>query len=78
MMIRFHCTAHQVPEARRKALFLTRIGRDTLKILVSPTLLNNVPLTAIVTVMTQHFNKDTWERATLSEFNLRKKWCPIM
>ena len=24
----FHCTAHQIPEGRRKALFLTRIGCD--------------------------------------------------
>ena len=24
----FHCTANQIPDARRKALFLTRIGRD--------------------------------------------------
>ena len=50
----FHCTAHQIPEGRRKALFLTRIGRDAfakLKTLVSPTPLNDLSLSAIVTTM---------------------------
>ena len=67
----FYCTTHQVPEARQKALFLTRIGRDTfakLKILVSPTSLNNVSLTAIVTTMTQHYKKDTVEIAERFKF----------
>jgi len=36
----FHCTAHDISQRRRKALFLTRIGREAfikLKTLVSPT-----------------------------------------
>ena len=39
----FHCTAHDIPQRRRKALFLTRIGREAfvkLKTLVSPTLVS--------------------------------------
>ena len=51
----FHCAAHQIPEGRRKALFLTRIGRDAFaKLKVSPTPLNDLSLSAIVTTMTQH------------------------
>ena len=67
----FYCTAHQIPEARRKALFLTRIGRDAfakLKTLVSPTPLSDVSLTVIVTTMTQHYNKDTVEIAERFKF----------
>ena len=62
----FYCTTHQILEARRKALFFTRIGRDAftkLKTLVSPTLLNDVSLPGIVTMMTQHYKKDTVEIA---------------
>jgi len=62
----FHCTAHRIPEGRRKALFLSRIGRDAfakLKTLVSPTPLSDILLNAIVMVMTQHYNKDTVEIA---------------
>ena len=54
----FYCTAHQIPEARRKALFLTRIERDafaTLKTLLTPTPLTDVSLNAILTAMTQHY-----------------------
>ena len=67
----FHCTAHQIPEGRRKALFLTRIGRDAfakLKTLVSPTPLNDLSLSAIVTTMTQHYKKDTVEIAERFKF----------
>ena len=49
----FHC---QVAEGRRKALFLTRIGRDAflkLKTLVSPTPLNDLSLEQIITTMRQ-------------------------
>ena len=67
----FHCTAHQIPEGRRKALFLTQIGRDAfakLKTLVSPTPLNDLSLSAIVTTMTQHYKKDTVEIAERFKF----------
>ena len=67
----FYCTAHQIPEARQKALFLTRIGRDAfakLKTLVSPIPLNDVALSDIVTTMTQHYKKDTVEIAERFKF----------
>jgi len=73
----FYCTTHQIPEARRKALFLTRIGRDAfakLKTLVSPTPLSDVSLTAIVTTMMQNYNKDTVEIVSFSSIsNVTKK-----
>ena len=51
-----HCTANQVAEGCRKALFLTRIGRDAflkLKTLVSTTPLNDLSLEQIITTMRQ-------------------------
>jgi len=62
----FYCTTHQIPEARRKALLLTRIGRDAfaaLKTLLNLTPLTDVSLNAILTAMTQHYKKDTVEKA---------------
>ena len=72
----FYCTAHQIPEARRKALFLTRIGRNAfakLKTLVNPTPLNDVALSDIVTTMMQHYKKDTVEIAERFKFFKRRK-----
>ena len=67
----FHCTANQIPEGCRKALFLTRIGRDAfskLKTLVSPTPLNDLSLDQIVSTMRQHYKKDTVEIAERFKF----------
>ena len=67
----FYCTAHQIPKARRKALLMTRIGRDAfaaLKTLFSLTPLTDVSLNAILTVMTQHYKKDTVEKAERFKF----------
>ena len=50
---------------------MTRIGRDALaklKTLVSPTPLNDLSLSAIVTTMTQHYKKDTVEIAERFKF----------
>ena len=72
----FHCTAHQIPEGRRKALCLTRIGCEAfakLKTLVSPTPLNDLSLSSIVTTMTQHYKKDTVEIAGSSSGSNRRK-----
>ena len=67
----FHCTAHEIPQRRRKALFLMRIGREAfvkLKTLVSPTPLDDFSLTDIVTTMKQHYKKDTVEIAKRFKF----------
>ena len=67
----FHCTANQVADGRRKALFLTRIGRDAflkLKTLVSPTPLSDLSLDQIITTMRDHFKKDTVEIAERFKF----------
>ena len=67
----FHCTAHDIPQRRRKALFLTRIGREAfvkLKTLVSPTSLDDLSLTDIITSMKQHYKKETVEIAERFKF----------
>ena len=67
----FHCTANQIPEGCRKALFLTRIGSDAfskLKTLVSPTPLNDLSLDQIISTMRQHYKKDTVEIAERFKF----------
>ena len=69
--IDFHCTAHDIPQRRRKALFLTRIGREAfvkLKTLVSPTSLDDLSLTDIITSMKQHYKKETVEIAERFKF----------
>ena len=55
----FHCTANQIPDVRRKALFLTRDAFVKLKTLVSPTSLSDMTLSQIVTTMRQHYKRDT-------------------
>ena len=68
----FHCTANQVADGRRKALFLTRIGRNAflkLKTLVSPTPLSDLSLDQIITTMRDHFKKDTVEIGRDSSFS---------
>ena len=67
----FHCTANQIADGRRKALFFTRIGRDAflkLKVLVSPTPLSDLSLDQIITMMRDYFKKDTVEIAERFKF----------
>ena len=67
----FHCTAHDIPQRRRKALFLTRIGREAfikLKTLVSPTPLDDLSLTDIIAAMKLHYKKETVEIAERFKF----------
>ena len=56
----FHCMANQVPDGWKKALFLTRIGRDALvklKTLASPMALSDLSLEQILTTMRQHYKR---------------------
>ena len=67
----FHCTANQVSRERKKALFLTRIGRDAfvkLKTLASLTLLSELLLEQILSTMKQHYKRETVEIAERFKF----------
>ena len=67
----FHCTANQVPDGRKKALFLTRIGWDVfvkLKTLASPMLLSDLSLEQILSIMRQHYKRKTVEIAEQFKF----------
>ena len=60
----FYCTVNQVSRERKKALFLTRIGRDAfvkLKTLASLTLLSELSLEQILSTMKQHYKRETVE-----------------
>ena len=60
----FYYTANQVSRERKKALFLTRIGRDAfvkLKTLASPTSLSELSLEQILSTMKQHYKRETVE-----------------
>ena len=72
----FYCVAHEVPQDRQKALFLTRIGQATyakLKTLVSPQPLTELTLGTIVETLATHYRPDTIEIAERYKFFKRQQ-----
>ena len=72
----FYCTAHEVADERKKALFLTRIGSkmySKLKVWVSPTSLNDLSLDEIVAKLKARTIPQTIEIAERFRFFKRQQ-----
>ena len=75
----FYCVANGIREdnaAKKKAMFITLLGQENfakLKVLASPTTVNDLSLDAIVQLLSQHFRPATIEIAERFKFFKRKQ-----
>ena len=82
----FYCVANGIQDdnvAKKKAMFIMLLGQETfakLKVLASPTTMDDLTLVIIVQLLTQHFHPATIEIAKQFKFlsRIRKNMSPLL